>query len=189
MIDGGQLVGDIVHVTDLYTTFARLGEATSHIPRDRVVDGLDQTQLLLNGGTHSRRDYVHIYAGHELAATVKGHYKRHWIGASEVAASGMPEAYYDLYHDPREQNPQLTPLIHTQGQFNRMHARQELFKKKYPDVSNAHGIPYTGLSNARPETRGIVDRINREIESMPFDVKEYLEYEIPGSDSFGDWGK
>jgi len=189
VIEEGQVVGDIIHVTDLYTTFARLGDAMKYIPTDRVVDGLDQTALLLSGDTHSRRDYVFIYAGHEIGATVKGRYKRHWIGAGEVAASGMPEAYFDLYQDPREENPLLVPLIHTQGQFNRMLARHELFKKKYPDVPNAHGIPYTGLSNARPETKAIAERVKRNMKNMPFDVKEYLEFDVPGSDSVGDWGR
>ena len=188
VIDKGQLVGDIIHVTDLYTTFARLGGATKYIPTDRVVDGLDQTALLLKGDANGRRDYVFIYAGHELAATVKGRYKRHWIGAGDVAAVGTPEAYYDLYQDPHEKNPQLIPLIHTQGQFNRMRARHELFKKKYPDKPNAHGIPYTGLSNARPETKAIAERVKRNMENMPFDLKEYLEFDVPGSDSVGDWG-
>jgi len=188
MIEKGQVVGDIVHVTDLYTTFARLGDATQHIPTDRIVDGLDQTALFLKGDAHSRRDYVFIYAGHELGATVKGRYKRHWIGAGDVAASGMPEAYYDLYQDPRESNPQLVPLIHTQGQFNHMRARHELFKKKYPDMPNAKGIPYTGLSNARPETKRIGERVQKVAENMPFNVQEYLEFEVPGSDSVGDWG-
>jgi arylsulfatase len=188
-IDDGQVVGDMIHVTDLYTTFARLAGATQYIPSDRIVDGLDQTALLLNGDTHGRRDSVFIYTGHELAATVKGRYKRHWIGAGEAAAAGTPEAYYDLYMDPREENPQLVPLIHTQGQFNQMVARHQLFKKKYPDVSNAKGIPYTGLSNARPETKAIGDRVKAVVENMPFDVTEYLEFEIPGSDSIGDWGR
>jgi arylsulfatase len=189
MIGDGQVVGDMIHVTDLYTTFARLAGATKYIPTDRIVDGLDQTALLLNGDTHGRRDSVFIYTGHELAATVKGRYKRHWIGAGEAAAAGTPEAYYDLYMDPREENPQLVPLIHTQGQFNQMVARHQLFKKKYPDVSNAKGIPYTGLSNARPETKAIGDRVKAVAASMPFDVKEYLEFEIPGGDSVGDWGR
>jgi arylsulfatase len=189
MIEQGQVVGDIIHVTDLYTTFARLAGATEYIPTDRVVDGLDQTSLFLNGDTHSRRDYVFIYAGHEIGATVKGRYKRHWIGAGDVAASGMPEAYFDLYMDPREENPQLTPMIHTQGQFNQMLARHQLFKKRYPDVENGKGIPYTGLSNARPETKAIATRARAVADSMPFDLEEYLEFEIPGSDSDGDWGK
>ena len=101
----------------------------------------------------------------------------------------MPEAYYDLYQDPHEKNPQLIPLIHTQGQFNRMVARHQLFKKKYPDKANAKGIPYTGLSNARPETKAIGERVKAYMEKMPFDIKEYLEYEMPGSDKVGDWGE
>lgn len=79
-IGSGQLVGDIVHVTELYTTFARIAGASDYVPTDRVVDGIDQTALLLNGDTHSRRDYVIIYTGHALGATVKGRYKRHWLG-------------------------------------------------------------------------------------------------------------
>ncbi len=71
----------------------------------------------------------------------------------------MPEAYYDLYMDPREENPQLVPLIHTQGQFNNMRARHELFKQKYPDKPNGKGIPYTGFSNAPPETKTIETRV------------------------------
>lgn len=188
VIEEGQTVGDIIHVTDLYTTFARLAGAEKHIPTDRVIDGIDQTALLLNGDTHSRRDYVFIYTGNLLGATVKGRYKRHWLGSGDVAASGMPEAYFDLYTDTREDNPMLVPLIHTQGQFNRMRARHELMKKKYPDKPRAHGIPYTGLSNARPETRAIADQVKRNIESLPFDVEEYVEFDIPGSDSVGDWG-
>ncbi len=189
MIDEGQVVGDIIHVTDLYTTFARLAGATRYIPGDRVIDGIDQTALLLNGDTHSRRDYVFIYAGNALGATVKGRYKRHWLGGGEAAASGMPEAYYDLYTDTREDNPMLVPLIHTQGQFNRMRARHELMKRKYPDKPKAYGIPYTGLSNARPETRAIEELLRRNIENMPFDASEYLEHEIPGSKADPDFGK
>ena len=180
MIEPGQTVGDIVHVTDLYTTFARLAGASKYIPTDRVIDGLDQTALLLNGDTHSRRDYVHIYTGDQLGATVKGRYKRHWlIGGG--AASGLPEAYFDLYVDPHEDNATLIPLIHTQGQFNRIRARHELMKTKYPDSKKAHGIPYTGLSNARPETLAIGDLVRRSVDNMPFDVRELLNFEIPGS--------
>ncbi|WP_444890388.1 sulfatase-like hydrolase/transferase [Microbulbifer sp. DLAB2-AA] len=188
MVQPGQIVGDIIHITDLYTTFARLADASEYIPTDRVVDGLDQTALLLNGDTHSRRDYVFIYTGNQLGATVKGRYKRHWIGAGEVASSGMPEAYYDLYMDPREEYPQLVPLIYTQGQFNHMVARHRLFKKKYPDVPSGKGIPYTGLANARPETKAIGQRVRAVVEEMPFSIEEYLEFQIPGADKVGDWG-
>ncbi|MHC5112638.1 MAG: sulfatase-like hydrolase/transferase, partial [Planctomycetota bacterium] len=49
----GQIVGDIIHEVDLFTTFARLGGASKSVPGDRVIDGIDQTALLMNGDTHS----------------------------------------------------------------------------------------------------------------------------------------
>ena len=70
MIEAGSVAGDIIHVTDLYTTFANLGGAKQHIPTDRVIDGIDQTSLLINGDTFSRRDHYFIYAGPSLGATV-----------------------------------------------------------------------------------------------------------------------
>lgn len=173
-IESGQLVGDIVHVTDLFTTFARLGGATRYIPTDRVIDGIDQTELLLAGDSHGHRDYVHIYQGHTLAATVKGRYKRHWLGLPDGAMSGISPAYYDLYQDPHEHNPQMVPMIHFQGQFTAMRERHEAFKKKYPDRENARGIPYTGLSNARPETLEIEKRLAREKAAMPSGVRPYM---------------
>ena len=56
-------------------------------------------------------------------------------------------------------------------------------------MENAKGIPYTGLSNARPETKAIAERVRAVVDSMPFELEEYLEFEIPGSKSVGDWGK
>jgi arylsulfatase len=61
MIEADSVVGDMVHVSDLYTTLARVGGATDEIPRDRVIDGLDQTALWLNGEAHGRRDYAFLY--------------------------------------------------------------------------------------------------------------------------------
>lgn len=188
VIEKSQNVGDIIHVTDLYTTFAKLGEATDYIPRDRIIDGIDQTSLFLNGDTYGRRDYVFIYQGHTLGATVKGRYKMHWISSDPGAASGIGASFYDLYTDPREKSPMLTPLIHTQGQFHRMRKRHELMKKKYPDKPNAKGVPYRGLSNARPETKAIIDGIQKNIENMPFTIEEYMEFDIPVEKVDPDWG-
>jgi len=49
VIEAGSAAGDIVHVSDFFTTFARVAQATEYIPRDRVIDGVDQTALLLTG--------------------------------------------------------------------------------------------------------------------------------------------
>ena len=47
MIEPGQVVVDIIHEADLFTTFARLAGARQHVPSDRIIDGIDQTALLL----------------------------------------------------------------------------------------------------------------------------------------------
>lgn len=184
----GQLVGDIIHVTDLYTTFARIAGADQYIPTDRVIDGVDQTAIFMNGDTHGRRDYVYVYQGHTLAAIIKGRYKRHIISDDPGAATGIAASFFDLYQDPREENPHLVPLIHTQGQFTRMKIRHEMMKMEYPDKSNAKGIPLTGISNARPETKEIKNMIEKNMKAMPFDVNEYIKFDDPSLKIEGDWG-
>ena len=176
VIEPGQVVGDIIHETDLFTTFARLAGATEYIPTDRVIDGIDQTALLINGDTKGRRDHVFIYAGPRLGATVKGNYKRHWISPDPVGeASGIPAAFYFLPMDPREKSPMLANLIHLKSPFTRMRLRHELWKKKYPDAKEVHGIPWTGLENPTPEIQALA-KPKLDLKKLPFDPLEYVEH-------------
>ena len=61
MIEAGAEPVDLVHITDWYTTLARVAGAMGNIPQDRIIDGVEQTALLLDGEGHSRRDYVFHY--------------------------------------------------------------------------------------------------------------------------------
>lgn len=178
VIEPEQLVGDIIHETDLFTTFARLGGATQYIPTDRIVDGIDQTALFLNGDTNGRRDHVFIYAGPELGATVKGNVKKHWIGGGHGASSGLGASYYDLLNDTREKNPTMVNFLHVNESFSRMKIRHELWKKKYPDSERAHAPAFTGLSNARPETSAL-SKPPANLKDLPFNVFEYIEHDLP----------
>lgn len=174
----GQIVGDMIHEVDLFTTFARIGGALNAVPTDRIIDGQDQTALLLNGDTHGRRDYVFIYQGPNLGASVKGQIKKHWISSDPGAASGIGAAYYDLLNDTRETNPMLVNMLHFNEAFNRMRARHELWKERYPNATRAHGPAFTGLTNARPETVALSQPpVN--MQDLPFDVMQYLQYELP----------
>jgi arylsulfatase len=176
-IQPGQLVNDIVHEVDLFTTFARIGGATGHIPTDRVIDGVDQTSMLFNGDGYSRRDYVFIYSGDELGATVKGRYKRHWI--TEGQDTGTSPVFFDLITDPRESMGQLVPLIWSSGQFDRMLARHLLWKERYPDREKGRGVPFTGIENARPETKAIGDTLEQLRKELPFDPLEFIYFTMP----------
>lgn len=171
VIKPGQIVGDIIHETDLFTTWANLAGAKKYIPRDRIIDGLDQTALFLEGDTQSRRDYVFIYTGDELAAMVKGRYKRRWRGA--LPGLSGPE-FYDLYNDPREVQGQLLPMFPAKGMFNIMKVRHLLWKERYPDKGQNRDFPFKGIKNARPETiKASKPRIPRD--KVPFDPRAFIK--------------
>lgn len=171
VVEAGQLVGDIVHETDLYTTLARLAESKDAIPTDRIVDGLDQTALLLEGDTHGRRDHVFIYAGPAFGAIVKENYKKHCISSDPTASSGIAAAYYFLLHDTREKNPMLINLLHSKDALNRMQTRHEFWKSQYPDWPATRGPALKGLANARPETKILANPLVQ-FQNLPFDPLE-----------------
>ena len=154
VIEAGSMAGDMIHVSDLYTSFARLAGATDYIPRDRIVDGLDQTSLFINGDGYGRRDYLHMYNGPVYAATIKQQFKVHWP-APGTAAFKLP--IYNLYRDPREEKPLNVEGMWTVGYFEEMRERHMAFKKKFPDRDEMHGTPYEGISNLRPETKAFVE--------------------------------
>ncbi len=191
MIEPGQIAGDIIHQTDLFTTFARLAGATGNVPTDRIIDGIDQTALLLKGDTYGRRDHVFIYQGPDLAATVKDQYKMHWVSADPGQAKSGITAVYDLYNDHREVNPIVVGGFHFKEPFKRMRARHELWKKRYPDRHHKRGPAYTGISNARPETIAL-SKPPVDFENLPFDPLEFishldkLPYDFASEPGFGE---
>jgi len=156
VIEAGSSAEDIVHVSDLFTTLARLGNAMDGVPRDRVIDGVDQSGVLLLGESHGRRDYVHLYDGPTLKAVVKNKYKMHMppAGSNPIAAH-----IFDLYRDTREERP-LDSIKYgpwAGGQFAGMVKRHVAFKQKYPDRPPTYGKPYEGIENLRPESKKAVE--------------------------------
>jgi arylsulfatase len=155
MIEADSIAGDIIHVTDLYTTLARLSGATDKIPTDRIIDGIDQTSLMLNGDTHGRRDYVFIYNINKLEAVVKEQYKLAIPGGN--IQNAILAKFYDLYRDTREEWPVSTQIGAWGGaKFVRMVQRHIKRKAMYPDEGPAIGIPYEGIENLRPESKKAV---------------------------------
>ena len=151
MIEADSVVGDIVHVTDLFTTIARLGGATDGIPTDRIIDGIDQTSLMLNGESNGRRDYVFIYNINTLEAVVKEQYKLAIPGGK--IENAIIANFYDLFRDPQEKYPVSTEVGAWGGaKFVRMVGRHMARKAKYPDEGPATGMPYDGIDNLRPES-------------------------------------
>ncbi len=121
MIEPGQDPIDILHVTDLFTTAARLAGATDAVPDDRVTDGIDQTSLFLNGDGHSRRNYITHYSGPVLGALRFEDFKIH-IKAAQGGLPGMD--FYNIKRDPGEKFGALYPglfAVAPMQQFMRLH--------------------------------------------------------------------
>ena len=155
MIKPDSVAGDIVHVSDLFMTIASLGGATDKIPTDRIIDGIDQTSLLLNGETHGRRDYVFIYNINKLEAVVKEQYKLAIPGGN--LDNAILADFFDLFRDPQEKHPVSTEIGAWGGaKFVRMIQRHMARKAKYPDEGPATGTPYKGIDNLRPESKAAV---------------------------------
>ncbi len=142
--------GDMIHVSDLFTSLARVAGGMEHVPTDRIIDGVDQTGMLFLGEGKGRRDHLFVYQSNQLAAIIKEQYKLHMPppGTNLVGAN-----FYDLFRDPREESPVSTPVgAWAASPFERIVKRHLAWKQRYPDKPAATGLPYSGIENLRPET-------------------------------------
>ncbi len=154
MIEEDKLAGDMIHISDLFTTFARLAGGTDKIPTDRIIDGLDQSALFLEGEGKGRRDYVFIYNSANLAAIVKQKYK---LELPPPGAPGVSAAVYDLLRDPREESPQLPIALWASASYQDIIARHKMAIAKYPHAEVGRDVPYGGIANLRPESQAMID--------------------------------
>ena len=59
--------------------------------------------------------------------------------------------------------------------FKRMKARHEAWIEKYPNREQKHGMSYTGISNARPETKALITP-PADMKKLPFDPNGFIQY-------------
>lgn len=102
-IEAGAVHNEIMHVTDLYPTLARIGGAD--IPEDRIIDGMDQLDFLTGESEKSPREGFPVYNGDLLQAYKWRHWKLHFLTQetmrSNIERPGMPRLY-NLLTDPKE---------------------------------------------------------------------------------------
>ena len=103
-IAAGQVHNEIMHTTDLLPTLAHAAGAA--VPTDRIIDGVDQYDLLTGRTDHSAREGFPVYNGDNLMAYKWGNWKVHFMEQatmrSEIVQVGMPRIY-NLLTDPKEE--------------------------------------------------------------------------------------
>ena len=65
--------------------------------------------------------------------------------------------------------------FHMKEPFKRMKARHETWIEKYPNREQKYGMSYTGISNARPETKALANP-PADMKELPFDPNGFIKY-------------
>jgi arylsulfatase len=106
-IPAGRVSNDIVHAIDIFPTLANF--VGGDIPRDRVLDGVDQSTFLTGKSPASARESMVIYIGNHLF----GAKWRNWkmlnkeIDSESYAIQEMAyPSFYNLIVDPKEEEPE-----------------------------------------------------------------------------------
>jgi arylsulfatase A-like enzyme len=106
-ITPGRVSNEIVHEVDTFTTFAAIAGAS--VPKDRPIDGVDQTDFFLGKSDKSNREGFPVFVADRLEAVKWRNWKivfydeqRDWW--SPPAKLGTPKAF-DLITDPKEEFP------------------------------------------------------------------------------------
>jgi len=99
----GKVTNEIVHVTDLLPTFAKV--AGYKLPIDRIIDGVDQSDLFFSKSGLSKREGFPVYNGDDLYAYKWRNWKVHFIQLDSMF--GTPKKLniphiYNLIKDPKE---------------------------------------------------------------------------------------
>jgi arylsulfatase len=108
-VPAGAVSNEIVHEMDLFPTFAKIVGAK--LPRDRIIDGVDQSAFLLGREERSARESVVVYVG----AEIYGVKWRDWklmmkelpTGFGQPAEQPQIPYIYNLLLDPKEEHPVL----------------------------------------------------------------------------------
>jgi arylsulfatase A-like enzyme len=133
VIEPNQLGAGLLQVTDMYTTAVRIAGAMAKLPKDRVVDGLEQSSYIMSS-TKSRREYMFHYSGANLGVIRMGQYKRHMAAAH----GGLPgKAFFDIFKDPKEEHGVMAELLWTWVPFDDFTRMHNNLIKKFP-----HRKPY-----------------------------------------------
>ena len=136
MIEPNQDPTDIIHLVDLYTTAARIGGAMEYMPSDRVIDGIDQTSLLLLGEDHSRRNYMFHYSGGQLGAVRFQDFKIHILPGGH---GGLPNMeFYNVRRDPGEKHGEFYPGLFVVTPLQNQIKNHMMMIKKFPHRVSEH---------------------------------------------------
>jgi arylsulfatase len=109
-----QMSNEIVHITDMFTTL--LLWAALAVPKDRVIDGLDQRAFFEGKQANSNRDGFLYWNGPELYGVKWRNFKLVMVEQKTLTdpALQLPNPHLvNLDTDPKEREPLDYPYLHS----------------------------------------------------------------------------
>jgi len=150
-VPAGRVSNEIVHVTDLYATLARVVGA--RLPADRPIDGVDQLDFFRGKQPKSNREGFVYYIKQELRAAKWRNWKMHFVWEPEPNAgpNHLESPYlFNLIQDPKEETDVHTPASWARTPIRRMvHAFQESLKKHPPIPPGAPDNYVPGMNHQK----------------------------------------
>jgi len=108
-VPAGKVTNEMLHITDLLPTLYGVGGY--QVPSDRLIDGIDQSDLFFTMNGHSKRKGFPVYNHDDLFAYKWRNWKVHFIELNSMF--GIPQKrniplVYNLTKDPKE-NMDIAP--------------------------------------------------------------------------------
>jgi arylsulfatase len=104
-VPAGRVSNEIVHEVDIFPTVARF--AGGDVPKDRIIDGVDQGEFLLGKQEKSNREGFPCYVGDVLQAVKWRNWKVHFVWQEYMFDPPQPlpnRRVFNLIEDPKERN-------------------------------------------------------------------------------------
>lgn len=133
-VPAGRVSNEIVHVTDLFATLARIAGAS--VPADRPIDGVDQLDFFCGRHEKSAREGFVYYIKQELRAVKWRDWKMHFIWEPEPNAGPIhleTPYIFNVVQDPKEETDVGNTQSWVRGPLRRLvHEFQQSLKAHPP---------------------------------------------------------
>jgi arylsulfatase A-like enzyme len=133
-IKPGGVTNEIIHITDMYPTLARIAGAA--VPTDRPIDGVDQLDFFFGKQEKSNREGFVYYIKQELRAAKWRNWKMHivWEPEPNAGPNHLETPWiFNLIQDPKEETDVGTENSWVRGPLRKMiHAFEQSLKAHPP---------------------------------------------------------
>jgi arylsulfatase A-like enzyme len=143
-VPAGRVSDEIVHAVDLFPTLAGITGAA--VPKDRPIDGVDQSDFFLGRTDKSAREGILIWCADRLQAVKWKNFKVHFYQQETMVSPPIKLAIpllFNLYTNPREDQDKVITDSWVFGPVLKMVGEFEASVKKYPLIAMGTPDPYT----------------------------------------------